>query len=400
MLQTFLRGKASRITGDFVLNILASLVYTFARQIVVFPLLASRLTDADYGTLLTVIGLANVCTALVGTALNNIRLVQQSRYEEQDCQGDFLPLCAYGVAVSLLFSLVLWRVFRLRAVTAVLLSAYILMYNVYQYGTAHFRLNLNFKRILIDNALVSAVYIPAAFLFATPLLWPAIFLIGDGAGLIYTALTTHFLREPFRRTPLFGETTGKLLALMATSLVGNLLMYADRMILHPILGPAAVSYYSTAAFFGKSAGIVLTPIASVLLGYFSQRDFKASKKLFAIVNGLSLGCLGVFLLFCVWLGPWFTELLYPTLYEQSAPYLFLANLGAVLSIAGSMANPMILKCCPMRYILGVQALYATVYLLSAWWFLPLYGLLGFCWATILSNSVRLLALYALGFWKF
>ena len=72
-----------RITGDFAVNILASVIYTFARQIVVFPLLAARLPEDTYGTLLTVTGLVNVCTALVGNSLNNIRLVQNSQYEER-----------------------------------------------------------------------------------------------------------------------------------------------------------------------------------------------------------------------------------------------------------------------------------------------------------------------------
>ena len=76
---SFRKRQAARITGDFIINILASIIYTFARQIVVFPLLAARLSDGDYGTLLTVTGLANVCTALVGNSLNNIRLVQNSR---------------------------------------------------------------------------------------------------------------------------------------------------------------------------------------------------------------------------------------------------------------------------------------------------------------------------------
>ena len=68
------------ITHDFLINIIASTIYTFSRQIVVFPILASRLTDADYGTLLTVMGLVNVCTAIIGSTLNNIRLVQNSEY--------------------------------------------------------------------------------------------------------------------------------------------------------------------------------------------------------------------------------------------------------------------------------------------------------------------------------
>ena len=71
-------NRLKRISGDFIISILASVIYTFARQIVVFPLLAAQLTDADYGTLLTVAGLANVCTAMIGSSLNNIRLIEDS----------------------------------------------------------------------------------------------------------------------------------------------------------------------------------------------------------------------------------------------------------------------------------------------------------------------------------
>ena len=392
--------QAARITGDFVINILASVIYTFARQIVVFPLLAARLTDGDYGTLLTVTGLANVCTSLVGNSLNNIRLVQNSRYEEAGENGDFNLLCLAGSALSVVFSLVLWAVFGYSWLTALLLTGHILVANLYQYASAFFRLELNFRRILRANILVSGAYIAAAVVFATAELWPLVFLLGEGAGLLYVARTTGFQREPLSRTPLLEETSRKLVAFMLASLVGTVLLYADRMIIYPTLGAESVSYYSTASFFGKSAGIVMTPIAGVLLGYFSQKNFTASKKLFALVNGLSLACLGVFLLGCRLLAPWFTRLLYPTLYTQSAPYIFLANLGAVISIAGNMAQPMILKCCSTRWILVIQVIYGGTYLVSALLLMPPYGLLGFCWAAILAGSVRLCALYALGFWKF
>ena len=362
----------SRITGDFSVNILASEIYTFARQIVVFPLLAARLPEDTYGTLLTVTGLVNVCTALVGSSLNNIRLVQNSRYEEREVQGDFNLLCALGCAGSVFFSVVLWQMFAYDTVTALLLTAYLMVSNLYQYACAFFRLELNFKRIFI----------------------------GEGAGLLYVSVRTPFVHEPCRRTPLFGETAQKAVVFMLSSLVGNLLLYADRMLIYPVLGPESVSYYSTASFFGKSAGIVMTPIAGVLLGYFAQKSFRASRRLFVLVNGISAACLGVFFLGCLLLAPWFTHLLYPTLYEASAPYILLANLGAVISIAGNMAQPMILKCCSTRWILAIQMLYGGAYLLLAMALLPAYGLTGFCWATILANGVRLLALYTLGLWKF
>lgn len=395
-----LPDRIKHITGDFAINILASVIYTFARQIVVFPLLAARLTDADYGTLLTVAGLANVCTAMVGGSLNNIRLIQNSRYDERGVCGDFNLLCAIGCGASVIFALILRRLYALAPVTAALLALYLIVSNFYNYANGFFRLVLDFKRSLICNCVVSAAYIAATFAFATVTLWPAIFLVGEGVGLLYVCRTTPLLREPLRRTPLLGETGKMLLMFIGMNLIGNLLTYADRMLIHPVLGAESVSYYSTAAFFGKSAGIVMVPIAGVLLGYFAQKDFKASKKLFALVNGLSLACLGVFLLGCMLVGPWFTRLLYPTLYEQSAPYLFFATLAAVIQIAGNMAQPMVLKCCSTQWTLLSSVLHGAAYLFFTFLWTPTLGLYGFCYAAIAANSVRLLALYAIGFAKF
>ena len=50
--------------------------------------------------------------------------------------------------------------------------------------------------------------------------------------------------------------------------------------------------------------------------------------------------------------------------------------------------------------LAGQVLYGASYLLFAWLWLPGFGLLGFCWASIAANTVRLLVLYAIGFVKF
>jgi hypothetical protein len=47
----------------------------------------------------------------------------------------------------------------------------------------------------------------------------------------------------------------------------------------------------------------------------------------------------------------------------------------------------------------IQIAFGVIYLASSLWLLPLYGLYGFCQATILSNLFRLLAFYALGLIK-
>ncbi|MBE6995179.1 MAG: hypothetical protein E7429_00370 [Ruminococcaceae bacterium] len=394
-----LKGRVASIAGDFVVHILAFLIYTVARQIIVFPVLAHHLADDVYGMLLTVVGFANVCTALIGGSLNNIRLIRDAQYQEKGELGDFQILGAVGSGVSVVVAAVLWAVFRLHALTALLLALYLVVSNYYQYATAFYRLKLDFKRNLIAYSISAGVYVLAAFCLATPLLWPAVFLLGEGAGLAYCIVTTKFHREPFRRTALMAATAKDFVGYMMTNLVGNLLTYADRFIVFAAMSAASVSYYSTASFFGKSAALVMTPVASVLLGYFAQKNFKPSKKLFALINGISLACIAAFLLVSQVLAPWVTKLLYPTLFQQSAPYIFLANLGAMLGIAAVMAQPMILKSCSIKWVLAIQILYGAVYLAAALWLLPLYGLYGFCWATILSGAVRMLALYILGFLK-
>lgn len=396
---SFLRAKIASITGDFALSILASIIYTFSRQIVVFPLLAARLSATDNGTVLTVIGLVNVFVALVGGTLNNIRLIKDSDYSELRKKGDFLLLCGAGSVLGSLGCVVLGLIFHLSPLTTVTLIGYVIVSNLYHYAVAYFRLNLNFKRNMVVNVLVSIGYILCCFFFADVQLWPLIFLIGEAIGVVYTVIVTKFYRETLAKTPLFGSTARAYLQLAFVNLASNLLMYADRIIIHPILGPESVSYYSTASFFGKSAGIVMTPIAGVLLGYFSQKNFAASKKLFLLVNGISLVFLALFLLFCWLFAPWFTKLLYPTLYAQSLPFIFLANLGAVINIAGNMAQPMILKACSTKYLMFIQLLYGAVYIILSMILLPMFSLVGFCVATICANLIRLLALYGLGLWK-
>ena len=118
-----------------------------------------------------------------------------------------------------------------------------------------------------------------------------------------------------------------------------------------------------------------------------------------MINGVSGVCLLAFTIGCWYFAPWFTELLYPTLFLQAEPYIMLANTGAVISIAGNMAQPMLLKGCSTKYLMSIQYVYAAVYVVLSLLLLPPLGLRGFCYATILANTVRLLLLYGLGMWK-
>lgn len=385
------------ITSDFSINILSSLVYTAARQLVLFPILAAKLPADQYGEVLTITGIANIIVSLLGNSLNNIRLVQNAVYEERGTKGDFNLLCLIASSISVVGVVGLSFIFALPPLTMFLLISYTAIAVLREYYIAFYRLNLNFKGILFSNCCMAVAYTILSFLFTTILLWPAVFIGAELLGLICVFKSRSFVHEPFKKTGLFGSTLSKYVVFMLSSAIGSTLTYADRLLIYPVLGSENVSVFSVSSFFGKSAGMVLLPISGVLLGYFSQRGFSPSKKLFTFINIITLGLLGVFLICCQFIAPPITSLFYPTLAQEALPFTVLANLGAVISIAGNMSQTMVLRFCNIRWVLVIQVLYAAAYLVFSLWLMPQHGLLGFCWSVVFANTIRLIAIYIAGY---
>ena len=101
-----------RTSMDFILNILASAVLTGTMQIIVYPLLAKWVSLAEYGTIVTAMGLINTVVGGLGTSLNNTRLIMNSEYGKKKLIGDFnfVLICASlisGMLLTLISSLYL-----------------------------------------------------------------------------------------------------------------------------------------------------------------------------------------------------------------------------------------------------------------------------------------------------
>ena len=67
-----------KISGDFILNFIASAVVTAVMQLLMYPLINRVVGNIIYGNFLTIIGIVNTISAVVGTTLNNIRLIRET----------------------------------------------------------------------------------------------------------------------------------------------------------------------------------------------------------------------------------------------------------------------------------------------------------------------------------
>ena len=264
------------------------------------------------------------------------------------------------------------------------------------YYVVAYRLILNFKKLLISNVIMCGGYLLGIFITIQTGVWPLSFALGEIAASIYILTTTSLVKEPCKKTELFKTSFNKFMILIGTTLIANLIQYLDRLLIYPVLGADSVSAYTVASFFGKSLGVVMVPIAGVLLGYYAQKDFKMSKKRFWKINITVLILSGAFYVFAFWISPWFTGLLYPTLMEQAGPYIALANLAAIISVTGNITQPAVLQYAQTYWQIVIQVIYGLIYVGGGLLALLNYGLTGFCYAAISASLIRLILLYIIG----
>lgn len=400
MIQKLWHSTTKNIFQDFGLNLAASMLVTGVSQLIVYPLLAYYMSAEGYGFMLTLMGIASIVAVACGGSLNNTRLLLNADYEEKQCKGDFsVVLLAMAVITSIALALILRFLYIQQMATIVFIILYADLCLARSYCSVEYRLMLDFKKILISNVsgvVGNLIGIVLFILFRKELLWPLPFVGGECVAFIYLLASTRIMGEPLSLTCLFRKMINKESILLVTSISGNILMYLDRLLLLPILGGAAVSVYTVASAFGKTLGILMGPLAGVLLSYYAQTGFPMGRRLFWKINILSLAAGGIFMIGSMFFAAWFIGLLYPLLAAEAEPYILIANATAVVNVAGSMTQPSVLRFAPTIWQLIVQIVYCGIYLFAGMIAVRGAGLWGFSVVVLMASTVKLLLLYLIG----
>ncbi|WP_027364661.1 lipopolysaccharide biosynthesis protein [Desulfotruncus alcoholivorax] len=386
-----------KLFKDFGTSIIGSLVVVASLQLLVYPYLARITSPETYGIILTFMGILNIIVVGLGNTLNNIRLIQNVEYIRRDIQGDFnVILIGTLLAGSLVLYIINQSLLARDNITVILLIFTLIVGICRSYFSVSYRLKLNFTMNMVFNCITASGYIIGLFAVAYTNYWPLAFLIGEISGFIFIFLTTNIIKESIKITCLFKPTLMKYIVLLFSGLMGNMIVYLDRLILYPTLGGDGVATYAVASFFGKSLGLVFSPIASVLLGYYAQKNFNMTRKLFWRINQVVTVFSIIFYFLSYFLANWFTSLLYPTLIDNASPYIMLANIAAIIGAAANMTQPALLRYSPLHWQIIIQIIYGAVYLVGGLILLKYYLIFGFCIAAIIASLTRLFALYYIG----
>ena len=387
--------KNKKMVGDFGYNILATAIATIVLQLVVYPYLAAGFSAEVYGQLLTIMGIANIFLVSFGGGLNNVRLIQKTSYNQQNLEGDYnILLVVFTVISTIIFGCITGT--EIGGISLILLLGYVVLGIIQNYWVVSYRIVIDYKANLIYNIFVSVGYVAGLVLTRFTKYWPAAFLLGQIFGIVYLLKSTALYREKYRITPLFSKTLKAYLVLIVTNLIANVVIYLDRIFLYPVMGGDQVTVYTVSSFVGKSIGLVVTPVAGVLLSYYAQDSFRMTLKKYWTINGIILVGGGMAGAVAILLAPWATGLLYPTVVDSTRQYIVIANVASLIGVLANILAPSVLKFANIFWQIFIQTVYAAAYIGLGYFFMKDAGLMGFCAATLLVNLIRMLLLMIIG----
>ncbi len=388
--------KIDKKLKDIVLNIVASGVMTAALQLIVYPLLGRRFSAADYGEILTIMGICNIVSSTFGNGLNSTRLVRNTEYTSRGLVGDFNRISLFSLSAVFTVGAAAAQIISHCLPVSILVGATAALAVVKAYYSVGFRLRLDYRQILICNLASAVGYVFGALTVRAGAPWPVAFLTGEALGAAYALFFSRLLEEGSKQTILFRNTLKTYLLLLSGILISSIATYMDRLFLHPMMGSSAVSVYSVAAVVGKCVSIVMLPISGVMLSYFAQDSYVMTRSRFFRQGAAMTALAALAILLLAPVSPLITRFLYPTIYDAARDFIFIANTAAVISVLSNMLAPAILKFVEPYWQILIAAVYCGVYFLLGILFIRFGGLRGFCWSALLANISRCAFLLMLG----
>lgn len=375
---------------DSLFNIIATAIPIIILQLVTLPFVGIILGEEEYGVVVTIISLYTLLSFPFGNVLNNIRLLLDEEYKKENLSGDFNVLLSTSLIISSIM-VIIGTVYYVENLSFanIFLIVLITCFNLLrEYLIVSFRIHLNFKGILYNNLLLAIGYLFGTYLFYITGFWQSVFIFGYSVSLVYIIRCSTLIIEPIKFTKLFKTTTYKSIILFISSILGNLLTYADKLIIFPLLGPSAVSVYYASTLIGKIVSIVINPINGVILSYLAKLEGLAVKSFISILFATgTVGIVGYFI--SVFISPFILHLIYPLWAKDSLQYIYVTTATAIVGLICSVVQPFVLKFTHMNWQLLISGSNVLIYIIFSILLYKHYGLMGFCVGILISNVYQL-----------
>ena len=391
--------KYKKFIKDIILNLFASGIMVIVLQLLVYPFLGRINNVATFGEILVLMSIVNIIGVLLGSSLNNIRLKYYNDYLSNKLKGDFSLLLLISIVINALLIITILYIFfdgaTIWELIALILLSILTMLRSYM--TVEYRLKLQYNKIL-QHAFSYCLGLGfGLYIVYITSVWQFVFLFGELISFVFLLFTTNIIKEPYVKTRLFKSTSINFVFLALSNTLKNILLYLDRLILFPILGPYQVAVFFASTVIGKMTSFVLSPISGVVLSYLSRREENISLKLYFKINiMIVLFCLFVSILAII--SSFFAlPLIYPDIFYDTLDILVVANIAVVINASTSIPQTIVLKYSKTYHQINIQIIYTILYLGLGLLFLSYWGLLGFSIGLLITSVIKFLIIFMFGY---
>ncbi|CDD57892.1 polysaccharide biosynthesis protein [Bacteroides pectinophilus CAG:437] len=375
---------------EFIYNVIATALPTLMLQLVILPIVGTRMNGDEYGLLLTIVAGVMLVAAGLGNVLNNVRMLTDSEYKKKQIFGDFGVMLALGTAVVFIFTLAMSKHYNVVHASNYILNIILgLTLFLKEYYIVRFWIDLDYLGILKTNALCVAGYVAGMGLFMLGASWQLIYIVGNMVASIYIFKIYGVPKTIFNKTELFVSSVKKCVALTIATILSRALVYVDRLMLYPLMGGNDVSIYYVSTLIGKTITMAVTPINGYLLSKLAKKeDFNKKDFLKILSASVVIGVISY--IACIIVARPVLEIMYPQYVNESMKYVYITTAASVISALSVVISPVVMRFCNMNWQIVINGMCFVVYVLSAYVLLEKYQLFGFCIGSVVANVTSLM----------
>lgn len=394
------KSNKRKAVGDMLLNIISTAIPTMILQLCILPAIAKFVDNNKYGLIVTILSVLNVIPATIGVSLNNIRLVYEERYKEKNINGDFQILLTICETINIFLIIIIswYYLGNFDIINILLIVVMGILWLGREYHIVAFRINLNYKAILLNNLYLVIGYVIGYIIFRFAGYWQYIYIIGMLISYIYIYMHSTICKEPLKKTIFWKDVSKDSMLLLGSAFLARLINYADKLLLYPLLGGAMVSVYYVATIFGKVISMIITPINSVALSYLAKIKNKPDHLFkWSYIVGIIVCVIGY--IFAIIFSRPILGIIYPMYVDEAMKYIYITSATICVNVLTSIITPFVLKFFDMKWQVVINAITTISYIFISMILFEAYGLTGFCIGVLLANVIKLFITTFIYFFK-
>ncbi|VBB43281.1 conserved membrane hypothetical protein [uncultured Paludibacter sp.] len=388
------KTKIKNVSQDILLNVVANMIPVIILQFLIQPIVANKLGAERNGLFITIIALLRFTVVITGSSLNNTRLLLDKMYKNNNFVGDF-NLYLLVLSVVNIFIVAVGLILYGKSISAIeifIICILSLLWMIKDYLIVEYRIILNYKKILINNLLLSLGLVLGLLVFIYLPYWHVIFIVGYLISFLHVFWTTKLIKEPFVKTSMFAILNKTILVIIFANFLAMLSANFDRLVLYPLVGGTLVSIYYSASAMGKMMTLLSSPLSSVFLSYVVKYEL-LPMKWFNYIVGISI-FLGIILyIIFILVSPILLNVLYPKWSNESIRYVPIVTAIAIFELVVTVINPIVMRFCKINYQIKIQLLFLLSYMVLGLSLLKVFGMIGFAYGVLIATFIKVLYVY-------